>query len=89
MALDPTIRAFNQLKARLGRLVVDVSVVRELGLVTGDPLISEQLEEVTGTLATMVVRVDQELEKLWRRQSPKRLRNHLLHHHKMIVRDLQ
>jgi hypothetical protein len=85
MAIDPTIRALNRAKHRLGLLVPEMSsVVSALrkdadALAAADPMILGRCEEICDTLAAVVLGVDRTLDELWRRQPPRRLRAHVMH----------
>jgi hypothetical protein len=89
MALEPKIKALNRVQHRLAQLVSDTVSLREAAAETGDPVILELLQQARAALVAVVGRVDAELGQLWKRQPPKRLRNHILHHHKIGPSDLQ
>lgn len=89
MAVDPRIKAFNRVKNRLRQIVPELSAARGAALLTGVPVIIEPLDEIAGTLAVVVPRVDEELEKLWLQQSKRRLQNYIMHHHRLLKKDVQ
>jgi hypothetical protein len=82
MAVDPTIRAYNKLVHHVHQITASGNALRRVALGTGNPGLLEQIDEVLSVLALVEVMARAAVGELWKRQPPRRARNHVLHHHK-------